>query len=95
MASLNDARFWDGLMPRKSGSYADHLALADALEKYDRAESVAQLIGDKFTAEIADAWHNELTRLAILCGLPWLRDETIVDWARRRTRSFQSMRRAA
>lgn len=77
------------------GSYADYLTLADRLDEYDRAERIAALLDCRWASKFADEAHDKLTLQAIACGLPWLRDESIVAWSRRRTASFQNMRRAA
>ncbi len=81
------------MIPR--GSYSDYLILAARLEAYERAERIATLLGCQWASRLADEAHDKLTIQAIACGLPWLRDESIVDWSRRRSASFQNMRRAA
>lgn len=79
-----------------SGSYSDYLALGALLDNYDRTERVAALLGTEWASKLADEAHDALTRQAILCGLPWLRDISIVDWSRQRSSTFNTVfRRAA
>lgn len=78
-----------------AGSYSDYLTLADRLDEYDRSERIAALLDCQWASKLADEAHDRLFAQAIDCGIPLIRDETIVEWSRRRTASFQNMRRAA
>lgn len=83
-----------------AGSIADHLALADALERHDRAVSLTAFFAGtnaecQWMARIADrsAW-NELAAMSAVCG--WdLFSETADDFARRRVSTFNRMTKGA
>lgn len=71
------------------GSYADHEALRQALETYERAERIAALLQATFADELADDAYLAMTRIAIRCGHDLgSRTETVLDFAIRRVRRF-------
>lgn len=70
------------------GSYSDHLALAEALGRYEQAERIATLMG-RDIERLADKAHEELTRLALLCGHDFASGtETVLTFSRKRVATF-------
>jgi hypothetical protein len=70
------------------GSYADHLALAKALGRYEQAERLALLFG-RDIERMADRAHEELTRLALLCGHDFgSGTETVLSFSKNRVETF-------
>lgn len=55
--------------------------LAVALEAYERAERVADLLGTD-PGKLADQLYIELTRQAIACGYRWSSSQTVAEWAK-------------
>jgi len=77
--------------PFGAGCEADHLALIEALSRYETAERIATLLG-RDVERMADRAHEDLTRLAVLCGHEFAsRTDSVLSFSRRRVECFSKM----
>lgn len=71
----------DCLTQAEAHALCSRVNLRLAVEAYERAERVADLLGTD-PGKLADQLYIELTRQAIACGFPWSSNQTVLAWAK-------------